>query len=478
MLVGAQVATGLVAVLLSGYFVRTQSAELVRSSLELRLDRVAEEVEARAAFDEEGRLSFPRRLQLDLPTRFPDPVYVLDLDGRVVQGPEGEQPGRLPPEAQAALDEGRVAVASDGAEGSWALAPLLAPDGLPAGALYVRPLDRTLDEMLAAPRDAFQRTLWLVAALALASALLLGAFLTWRLVRPLRRMTRRVEALGAEDYADRLPEEGHDELGRLAAAINEMADRVEAALATLRATDRMRRELVANVGHDLRTPLAALQGYLEEAGRFAAEGRKEEAIEALTVARRQSEQVGGLVADLFELSKLEMAAQADASGGAGPLQRGPVPLGELLHDAARAHRRAFEAAGVGLEVYLAPALPVLDADGARLLRLLDNLLSNALRHTLEGGTVRLEAEANERAVVVRVSDTGEGIAPEVLDTVFERYYRGASARTRGVDGGTGLGLAIARAIARAHGGDLTAESAAGEGSTFTFTLPLRATEKK
>lgn len=155
-----------------------------------------------------------------------------------------------------------------------------------------------------------------------------------------------------------------------------------------------------------------------------------------------------------------------------PLRRGPVPLGELVADAAGAHRLACQAAGVALEVHLPPGLPTLDADGSRLLRLLGNLLDNACRHTPPGGTIRVEAaRAGERHVTVTVSDTGPGIPEEALEDIFERYYRGVDARTRGA-GGTGLGLAIARAIARAHGGTLHAASAPGQGSTFTLTLPI------
>lgn len=472
---GVQVATALLAVGFSAVLARERALALVRGNLVLRLDAVAEEAERRAAFDfETGRLTLPRLLRLDLATRFPDPTYRLDAVGTVVERLSAAGPARVvvPDEAQAALTAGEIVVRlDDGARGGWAFAPLLAPDGLPAGGLLLRPLDATLAEELRGTREAFVRATLLASVLAAVLALLLGAVFTPRLVTPLRRMTRRVEALGAGDYADRLPEKSRDELGRLAAAINEMAARVEAAMASLRATDRLRRELVANVGHDLRTPLAALRGYLDEADRLAEEGREKEAADALAVARRQGAHVTRLVDDLFELSKLEGAALGEGTA----LQRGPVPLAELLNDAARAHRRLFEESGITFEVALPPGLPVLDADGARLLRVLDNLLTNARRHTPPGGTVRLEAEADAETARVRVRDTGEGIPAEAIGSVFDRYYRGTSARTREEgDVGAGLGLAIARAVARAHGGDLTATSTPGEGSAFTLELPRRA----
>ena len=137
---------------------------------------------------------------------------------------------------------------------------------------------------------------------------------------------------------------------------------------------------------------------------------------------------------------------------------------------AATHAAAFRRSGVALDLDVAPGLPVVQADGARLVRALSNVLDNARRHTPAGGAVRLVARADGDAVTVEVADTGGGIAAGDLDRVFERYYRGGGARTRG--GGTGLGLAIARAVAEAHGGALAAESGPGRGATFRLSLPL------
>ena len=457
-LVGAQVATALLAVALSAVLARERSRDLLDGTLRLRLDAVAEEVEQRADIDPFGALALPERLRQDLALRFPDPVVVLDADGV----PLGRgAAAALPPAAERALVDGQIALAADGPP-TWALAPLLGPDGLPAGALWLPSFDATIAEETADTRAAFVRALWTVSLLAAAVALALGAFLTSRLVRPLRRITGRVERLGDGDLAARLPAAADDEFGRLARAVNEMAERVEASLDTLRQADRLRRELVANVGHDLRTPLAALGGFLEEAERHAGAGRSSEAGDALDAARRQQGLISDLVADLFELSVLERPA--------APLRLAPVPLGELLADAARTHTPAFDAAGVAFALDAPAGLPTVEADAVRLLRLLGNLLDNARRHTPAGGAVTLAARPVGDAVEIAVRDTGSGIAPEVLPTVFERYAQGSGPRTRG-DGGTGLGLAIARAVARAHGGTLEAQSAVGEGSAFTLRLP-------
>jgi signal transduction histidine kinase len=471
-LVGALVLTGVGAVAVSAYLWEARSAELVRNSLALRLDAVAEEVEARAEFEatEDGigsRAVLGEPLRRDLADRFPDPVGLLSPEGRLLEAPVDME---VPEGAVALIDQARTVVRLEDAP-PWALVPLFDPDGVPAGALLVRPLQASIERELAGTREATHAALWIIAVFSLGAALLLGAALTARLVAPLRRMTAQVEAIGAGDFAVRLPADSRDEFGRLAGAINSMAGRVQASLDALRSTDRLRRELVANIGHDLRTPLAAMQGYLEEADRVLGEDRPVEAATALATARRQGRHVESLVRDLFELSLLDAAA---APAGPRPtLVREPVPLSELLHEAAATHRNAFASASISFDTTIPGDLPTIEADGGRLLRALDNLLDNARRYTPPGGEVRLDVQVSESSVTILVSDSGEGIAPELLKGVFERYYRGSTARTREHEG-SGLGLAIARAIARAHGGDLTVTSAPGEGSTFSLSLPTDA----
>lgn len=461
-LVGAQVATALLAVALSSLFAQDRSADLLAGTLRLRLDAVAEEVETRADIGPFGMIDLGDRLRSDLGTRFSDPLSLLDETGAPVESFGDAALPDVPREALDALDAGRVGVDLGAPDGGWGLAPILAPDGLPAGALLVRPLTETVAEERRGTRRAFWQATGVTVLVAVALALLLGALFAARLLRPVRDVTRRVERLGEGDYADRLPAGADDELGRLARAVNEMAARVEASIQSLRDTDQLRRELVANVGHDLRTPLAALRVTLDEAERFAGEGRSDDVEDAVAAARRQAEGAATLVSDLFELSVLDRPDQA--------LRLGPVPVGELVRDVGRQHARAFEAAGVTLRIDAPPGLPTVDADGARLVRALSNLLDNARRHTPEGGTVRLVARAASGTVALEVADSGEGIAADVLPHVFERYYRGDGPRTRGT--GTGLGLAIARAVAEAHGGGLTVESEVGVGTTFRLTLPV------
>lgn len=479
-LVGVQVATALLAVALSAWFAYDRSLDLVENSIRLRLDDLAQEVEQNADSTlVDGLGALPMLLRLNLAKRFPDPIVLLDTQGerldtlppdvtefpQATGGPAASLP--LPGDLPGLLDGGDIVVELDEKSpgGSWGLAPVYDFDGLLVGGLLVHPLTHSKARELEQTRSAFIRAFVVVAALAGGIALVLGAFFTVRLVKPLRRVTQQVERIGAGDYAARLEARGDDEFGRLAASINQMAVAVEASVETLKATDRLRRELVANVGHDLRTPLAALKGYLEEAERYLEAGDHAAAREALTTAERQGAYLARLVNDLFELSLLDSAQP--------PLRREPIPLAELLADAARAHQAAFEKAVVTFEKEVPDALPLLEGDGVRLLRVFDNLLANARQHTPAGGTVSLCATTTDDEVRIAVRDSGAGMAPEVLAHVFERYYRGEEARTRS-SRGTGLGLAISRAIARAHGGDLVAESTLGQGSTFTLCLPLGA----
>lgn len=474
-LVGVQVATGLLAVALSAWMAYDRSLDLAANSLRLRLDGVAEEIEQRATFAGTPLSDLPVLLRSDLATRFPDPVRLLDAQGQVLRTvyPDATVFGpylpprdslALPNDLAALLDSGQIfmQVNPEAQVGSWGLAPVYDVDGLLAGGLLVQPLARSLNRELMGTQEAFRRAFVLVAAIAVLTALLLGAFVTDRMVRPLRRMTRRVERIGAGEYSARLPEGRDDEFGRLSAAINQMAREVEHSIESLKATDRLRRELIANVGHDLRTPITALQGYLEETERFIAAGEEHRARAALQTATRQGQYLKQLVEDLFELAVLDSPHP--------PLRREPILLAELITDAVNGHRSAFQKAGIAFSVHLDPHLPLFQGDGVRLLRVLDNLLGNARNYTPKGHSVQLSAHVTAGQIVVQVQDTGIGMPPEVLENIFERYYRGTEARTR--TSGTGLGLPISRAIARAHGGDLTAESTQGQGSTFILSLPV------
>ena len=297
-------------------------------------------------------------------------------------------------------------------------------------------------------------SLGIAIAAAVATALVLSWIVSVRVVAPVRALAGAAQQVARGAHDARVPERGTDELAQLAGAFNEMA-------ASLARAEDARRQLLADVAHELRTPLATVESYLEALadGVLAANSENWGAIRAET--RRLSR----LVDDLQQVSRAE-AHQLD-------LRLTPTPPAALLEDALRAARPAYAAKGVTLEAERQPRLVDVDVDRERIAEVLGNLLANALRHTDRGGHVQASARQHDDLLEIAITDTGEGIAAEHLDRVFERFYRVDPARSR-TSGGTGIGLAIARAITEAHSGTVTAASqGAGHGATFTLRLPIR-----
>jgi signal transduction histidine kinase len=366
-------------------------------------------------------------------------------------------PDPLPDGKDVALGEGVVA----GVPIRTARVPLKA-GGVTFGVLIVGeslvPFNQTVSNL---------RRLMTVASLAgVALAAAGGWLLAGRALRPVDRMTAAAGKIAtaertAASLATRLEvPPGNDELTRLAATFNAMLDRLQGAFET-------QRRFIADASHELRTPLTAIRGNVEVLIRQSGRGDRQrmlpETLDALEDVRRESERMSRLIGDLLLL------ARADAAGAGGPIATEPVALDQIAHEVVRTARGL--AAGQYLEVF-SPRPVLVHGDADRLRQLLLALLDNALRHTPSDGriVVELGVEA-DRAAVLRVRDNGEGIAPEDLPHVFERFYRADGARAR-VTGGTGLGLAIAKAITEAHGGSIAVESRPGAGATFTVHLPL------
>lgn len=306
---------------------------------------------------------------------------------------------------------------------------------------------------------------------ALASASVVGYLLSRKLVVRLERLGQGVESLAAGDLSRRVDEGPSDEVGQLARRFNYMADRLAATVAELEAartrteaTLRAKRELVANVSHELRTPLALIRGHVDSLLIRGVDADRERQREYLAVLQRETEHLSRLIDDLFTLS----TAEADALS----LKLAPVALGEVVEEivasvrpiARREHQITI---GASVDSDLPPVL----ADRQRVMQVLGNLVRNALRHTREGGLVAVQVERRDGHALVTVEDTGEGIPPDRLPHVFERFYRGDDARDR-ASGGAGLGLAIVRELVEAMGGDVSVESIVGQGTRFSFRLPL------
>jgi len=256
-----------------------------------------------------------------------------------------------------------------------------------------------------------------------------------------------------------------DEIDRLGHAFREMAAQILLQFRELAAMDENRRELLANVSHDLRTPLTSMQGYLEMLLIHEGKLSPEEHRSYLQVATRHCERLGRLVNDLFELTKLE--------GRDGVADAEAFPIQEIAQDVVQKFGLQASQRKVRLGAGFDPECPPVFGDLALLERLLDNLVENALRHTPAGGEVHLHVGPAGEWVEVRVQDSGEGIPTSQLAHVFDRYYQ-ADRGESGTAGAAGLGLAIARRIVELHGGEITVESVEGQGTCFVVRLPAAA----
>ncbi len=290
----------------------------------------------------------------------------------------------------------------------------------------------------------------------------LGLVLFALLTRRFHNMTAVVRQFAAGNYQKRIPLTSQDEIGQLAGAFNQMADTIVANMDELKRTDTLRRELVANVSHDLRSPLASLQGYVEtilikDEKLSPAERRR-----YLQIILDNTQMLGKLVSELFELSKLD-AQQVQP-------QFEPFVLAELVQDVVMKFKPQAERLKVDLQTALAAESSRVHADLGLIERALSNLIDNALRFTPEAGRVQVRlSSANHGKLTVSVVDTGCGIPPEDLPNIFERFYRVEKSRGRAA-GGAGLGLAIAKRILELHGSRLAVHSAINVGTTISFDL--------
>jgi signal transduction histidine kinase len=292
----------------------------------------------------------------------------------------------------------------------------------------------------------------LAGAAAAAIALAMARWLARGMTQPLRDMARAAHRMETGDYAQRVHTDSRDEVGQLAAAFNNMSTE----LASL---ERLRRDLVANVSHELKTPISALRAHLEN----LLDGVERADPHTLQVMLNQTERLTRLIDQLLDLSRIE--------SGELRLNRTAVPLHPLVREVLSEIEMARADRGVRVADAVPDDLPPVLVDRERVHQVLFNLLDNAVRYTPPGGEVTVEAHRADAGCEVAVIDTGPGIAPEHLPRLFERFYRADAARSRG-DGGTGIGLAIARSVVEAHGGRIRAESRVGLGSVFTFDLPV------
>ena len=283
-------------------------------------------------------------------------------------------------------------------------------------------------------------------------ALIIGGLLFHSIVAPLRRLTTASQTIAEGDLSVRAPVQGRDEVAKLADAFNHMAG-------SLARAEDARQNQTADVAHELRTPLTVLQGALEA----MLDGVYPTDRENLLAALAQVRMLGRLVEDLRVL------ALADA--GQLRLRTAQLDLSAILREIVDAYQAPAQEREVSLKLEMPPSLPLVSVDRDRLAQVVGNLLTNALRYGSKGDHITVRVVNHQEEVVVAVIDNGPGVPAEDLPYLFDRFWRGDRARRRAT-GGSGLGLAIARTLIEAHGGRIWAQSVEGQGSTFTFTLPV------
>jgi two-component system, OmpR family, sensor histidine kinase BaeS len=369
----------------------------------------------------------------------PAPVVLLDADSTVVYGGRRYQKGT---QLNQQVKDQRVPIQLEEQTVGWLLFESL-PDSV--AALRQSPESTFLEGVK-------QAILW-GALGATAVALLIGVLLARTISHPVRELIVATRRVARGELGQQVPVRTQDELGELAASFNQMSGDLARSL-------ELRRQMTADIAHELRTPLSLIMGYTEA----LSDGKFQGAPETFDILHEEAQHLSRLVDDLRTLSL--------ADAGELSLTRRLAAPQALLARAASAHAAQAQEQEVALRVEADPDLPEIEVDPDRIAQVLDNLVSNALRYTPAGGEIVLCAAQHADILELRVRDSGAGIPPEELPHIFDRFYRGEKSRYQ-KNGESGLGLAIARSIVEIHGGTIEVQSTVGAGTTFSIRLPVR-----
>jgi len=297
------------------------------------------------------------------------------------------------------------------------------------------------------------------------AAALVGLLAIWLITRNLRKIIEAVRRFKEGDMTARAPETGDGELQVLSSTFNEMADTLVANIEELKSVENLRRELIANVSHDLRTPLAVMQGYIETLSLKEDSLTSEERQRYLEVVLESSKKLSKMIAQLFEYSKLE-AKQIRP-------EKESFFLSELAHDVSQNYQILAREKDIDIQLEIPEKLPLVFADIGLVERVLQNLMDNALKFTPNGGTITIQLTEKAKSVEVKVADSGPGIPEEEQTAIFDRFHQTDYVRTEQKKGG-GLGLAIVKNILDLHDATIRVQSRLNEGTSFMFELPATA----
>jgi signal transduction histidine kinase len=287
-----------------------------------------------------------------------------------------------------------------------------------------------------------------------ALALLLAFLLSRTLTRPIRELTAATRAVSAGQLTQEVPVRSRDELGELAASFNRMN-------AELARSTELRRQMTADIAHDLRTPVSVILGHAEAVH----DGVLKPSLETFEIIRDEIGRLGKLIEDLRTLSR--------ADAGELPIERRAVAPARLLEDVRAINQHRAGQKKIALKLQAPEGLPDINVDPDRMMQVMSNVVDNALQYTPEGGRIVLSAQLADGALELSVQDSGPGIPEGELDRIFDRFYRSDPSRQRDANG-SGLGLAIAKSIVEKHSGRIWAESKQGEGTTIFIRLPIKA----
>lgn len=361
------------------------------------------------------------------------PFTLADEHGTVIISNEKYQVGDRVPESDLALG---VPITEDG-ETIGVLLPIRVPfEEQPPEVEFIETTNRTLLDG---------------ALMAAVIALVLGVFLSRTLTRPIRELTRATQAVSEGDLSQQVTIRSNDELGELGKTFNKMS-------AELSRSVNARKQMTADIAHELRTPLSLILGHAEAVH----DGVLPPTRENFEIIREEAARLEHLINDLRTLSL--------ADAGELSIQMQSVAPQRLIHEVASLYQYQTQRKNITFALDVAAQLPTIEVDPGRMTQVLTNILDNALRHTSEGGRVILSATESGNRIELAVQDSGPGLNAEELDRIFERFYRTDPSRQR-EDGGSGLGLAIAKSIVQAHGGQISAESEPGQGLKVRVLLP-------